>query len=348
MLEADSNDDSDQWMWIDQLTINQSVLLERNNQVQMMSEIYGNADSVIVWLGIGDERPRNTENYVTTYEAAKHWKETSDPWALSRALQNEYFERLWVVQEFALAPRVRLLIKDVWIFGDSNIEEFDPQLLLDIQMKLPADTLRFFEIRAKGRLHDLSYVLTNFGDNACEDPRDKIYGLLGIVRIDQRMEVDYKKSPRQVFIDTALMLLISDVLSPGTVVRSHDGLFILGEYLEFSYIQIIGLVMIFYTLLHQDRLYYFRGYSSPVTKLGFEPAEETEACIDRWWFDFQAKRYYVECIPNAWVESCNPATRRLLTESWEKYVPWTDLWGDDQVITWPWDITEGAILSLGQ
>lgn len=42
---------SDQYFWIDQISIDQSTTLERNHQVQMMSNIYSRATAVIVWLG---------------------------------------------------------------------------------------------------------------------------------------------------------------------------------------------------------------------------------------------------------------------------------------------------------
>lgn len=42
------------FLWIDQLCIDQSDDLERNHQVQMMSEIYSSAARVIAWLGPND------------------------------------------------------------------------------------------------------------------------------------------------------------------------------------------------------------------------------------------------------------------------------------------------------
>ncbi|KAI4949526.1 hypothetical protein J4E91_005265 [Alternaria rosae] len=47
---------SDQYLWIDQLCIDQSTTVERNHQVQMMSDIYSKAASVIAWLGDGSQK----------------------------------------------------------------------------------------------------------------------------------------------------------------------------------------------------------------------------------------------------------------------------------------------------
>ncbi|KAH8704372.1 heterokaryon incompatibility protein-domain-containing protein, partial [Phaeosphaeriaceae sp. PMI808] len=44
---------SDQYIWIDQIVIDQSNYGERSHQVQMMRLIYKGAESVIAWLGLG-------------------------------------------------------------------------------------------------------------------------------------------------------------------------------------------------------------------------------------------------------------------------------------------------------
>lgn len=44
-------DYSDQYLWIDALSIDQANVLERNHQVQQMAEIYSKAKYVLVWVG---------------------------------------------------------------------------------------------------------------------------------------------------------------------------------------------------------------------------------------------------------------------------------------------------------
>jgi hypothetical protein len=48
-----------QYLWIDQLCIDQTNTSERNHQVQMMSNIYRRAYHVIVWLGPGNTNTKN-------------------------------------------------------------------------------------------------------------------------------------------------------------------------------------------------------------------------------------------------------------------------------------------------
>ena len=42
------------YLWIDQLSINQNDIEERNRQVQGMGQIYAKAQSLIIWLGLPD------------------------------------------------------------------------------------------------------------------------------------------------------------------------------------------------------------------------------------------------------------------------------------------------------
>lgn len=48
----------------------------------------------------------------------------------------------------------------------------------------------------------LLYVLDKLSANECEDPRDRVFGLLGVVAEHGRIEVDYSLSPSDVFFKT--------------------------------------------------------------------------------------------------------------------------------------------------
>ena len=57
-------------------------------------------------------------------------------------------------------------------------------------------------------LWSLSDRLDLYSQFECEDPRDKVYGLLGIVnRSSSVPEIDYNKSIQQVYFDTVRILL---------------------------------------------------------------------------------------------------------------------------------------------
>ncbi|KAF2036571.1 hypothetical protein EK21DRAFT_41262, partial [Setomelanomma holmii] len=44
-------DDESQWLWVDQICMDKTVIKERNHQVKMMSDVYRQTTSVYVWLG---------------------------------------------------------------------------------------------------------------------------------------------------------------------------------------------------------------------------------------------------------------------------------------------------------
>ena len=113
-------------IWIDQLCIDQSNLLERSQQVQIMQKIYAKARCVLIWLG---EAANNSEDamqfvgtlvshfgnnfnqreYDTVYTSSLLAKMDLPAWespiwtALGYLLTRPYFERVWVVQEAVYA-----------------------------------------------------------------------------------------------------------------------------------------------------------------------------------------------------------------------------------------------------
>lgn len=101
------------YLWIDAICINQDNALEKNHQVEMMSEIYGRAKRVCVWLGDGDESSQlalrfirkevlqlqNFDELCESERASRKWS------ALLDLMQRPWFSRRWVVQEISLARR---------------------------------------------------------------------------------------------------------------------------------------------------------------------------------------------------------------------------------------------------
>ncbi|KAK4540746.1 hypothetical protein LTR36_008961 [Oleoguttula mirabilis] len=115
-------------LWIDQICICQERIKERNQQVQMMGDIFRGARKVIVWLGedYDDSRagmqlakqllqiaryqhisglgPADLEPHGLPRRGHKRWK------ALAAVLRRPWFWRTWVVQEVVLNPHVELVL----------------------------------------------------------------------------------------------------------------------------------------------------------------------------------------------------------------------------------------------
>lgn len=114
--DVNSKPGDDDWLWIDQMSIDQSNRSERGHQVKMMKDVYSTASSVIAWLGDGS-RPVNWKPDGTAkneYQAALAY-EANPPHRniLEEILINTYFSRLWIVQEVLLATKIRFLLRDL-------------------------------------------------------------------------------------------------------------------------------------------------------------------------------------------------------------------------------------------
>jgi hypothetical protein len=200
-----------QYLWVDQICINQRSKSERGSQVKMMGEIFRKAKSVIAWPG-----------YVLEYHRPSH----SGPnmvLEVERFLQARYWHRLWVVQEVILAQEILTLFKVVSVDGRREDDPWEPISnsrialqtwpLLIGSLREYSDSKDVFQQadrhlkgfvahrRASTGFRQLSLMdaLSQFSDSSCLDPRDKVYGLLGIVKPEQRIAVNYRSSTEEVF-----------------------------------------------------------------------------------------------------------------------------------------------------
>ena len=118
-------------VWVDALCINQEDLAERNQQVQLMGQIYQQAIEAIVWLGDSFPRRPTWPEFDAICKVVKKWNKHLrpyyesrdekgkvcrtepgisgnqsdwDPELVARFFGYPWFERRWVIQEVALAP----------------------------------------------------------------------------------------------------------------------------------------------------------------------------------------------------------------------------------------------------
>jgi hypothetical protein len=129
---------SSRTLWIDAVCINQADNVEKGQQVQLMGAIYRSAERVLVWLGKSDCVAavqelnligRNCHIYgfdkifpfptkIHDHSAAENLErliESCDGEAILEYLDREWFERVWIVQEFILAKDL------VVVSGNSEI-----------------------------------------------------------------------------------------------------------------------------------------------------------------------------------------------------------------------------------
>jgi len=344
---------SDQYLWIDQLCIDQSTTSERNHQVQMMSDIYSKATSVIAWLGDGSQKAdpstgiagRECDKFENMYDAACVWRDAKEPAAFAYILHTKYFTRLWIIQEFILAAQIRILVRDVWLVDDKREWESRAESLVDYLHHSVSRTA--YNIICKSSLRragefkhlDICAILDRYLTNGCADPRDKVYGLLGLVRLDQRITVDYVKSTDQIFMEVALVTFrsrcLKNLAEQEARYDSSKALLYGAAYaMNITPSRWKGFLGWFSNIEHSSKLGRFHGHACPITAMGLEKAEKTSSSeedqfwfentssreVDQFWFDFQGKRHFIHRTRSGAAELTDE-TKELLTGDWAKYVP---------------------------
>ena len=205
-----------EWIWIDQICINQEDDLERAVQVGMMKNIYASCKGTIIWLGshvkgietvpplverlsifyAEDMNPNGTRKrsrYTRVkYEGLKLPSAQDTAWgALNDILCRPWFVRSWVIQETALSkylPRIFCGTKELswqsfvsatlWILDISY--EFTP--LSCTSANVPAlRSIKFFnELLTFGLPWDLTTLLNKSIQSKASEPRDRVYSLLAL------------------------------------------------------------------------------------------------------------------------------------------------------------------------
>lgn len=225
------SDDSEVIVWVDALCINQMDPDERNHQVQNMTRIYASASSVAIWLGLDyDNSHLAIDLILELIKAYQHDIEDcraiiqSDHWrshfeALAELFSRDYWTRLWIVQEVCNGQRVDVycgpsklslheftLTSRILQHHEYHLDRmFSPEDLTKKRMALGAvlcdhGPATFVPGRENLGL-DLWHALDLTWRHKCQDPRDKIYGILGLLKAEERsrIPVNYSFSKREVY-----------------------------------------------------------------------------------------------------------------------------------------------------
>lgn len=233
----------DRLIWIDAICINQEDKVEKSHQIALMRNIYQGAARVIIFLGTG-WRIRCAAQVVYEMHLAFQL-----PWMdlkysvlqyplrrslLTALLSNEYFTRVWIIQEIFVAGKVELYLAGHYMswetFAETSLRLLRPEhrhLLsqstnLDMQPWSPStpfgslSTLYALngprgqesEDGLQVTLENILFLTTVFN---ATDPRDRLYALLGVLKpakFDERITPDYFKSCEQIYEDLARYLFI--------------------------------------------------------------------------------------------------------------------------------------------
>ncbi|KUI53464.1 Heterokaryon incompatibility protein 6, OR allele [Cytospora mali] len=205
-------------LWVDSICINQASIPERNEQVPLMGQIYTQAQSVRIWLG--DEEPGVDAAFKLIHDCGSIGaQEVVDrvlgdergTRALTELLRRPYWGRMWMYQEVILAQSAVVHCGSYEVSW-SHLKWLDSVMGNGrLWLKLQVDKTWVAEFRDaimkitpfefdKQAAQDVNAVLFPTRRLQAQDPRDKIYALLGVCHaLAQRVKVDYSTPTRDVY-----------------------------------------------------------------------------------------------------------------------------------------------------
>lgn len=229
------------FLWADAICINQKHVKERNHQVDNMRQIFGNAAQVVVWLG-QDRRGSAATAFEALEEIARGCPseiplrdvanlldcvpETVCPKLesyvlrrmieLKELLNRAWFTRLWVVQEVNATVNVQVQWGDGLIswhvltmanaYMSKHWHRFS-QILDEREQVM--DNISYMRAYHRHRNYTILDTLHRGRDFHCADPRDHVYGLLGMPVSHGGYDIaaDYSKSTLELFRDIVRLTL---------------------------------------------------------------------------------------------------------------------------------------------
>lgn len=197
--------------WIDAICINQHNVGERNRQLPLMKEIYFRANIVVVWLGCRyDKFEGKMAGAMKHEEGEKQGQDSplrgdSIQQEMVRCLRtDEYWGRLWILQEIGRARRLRVCFGNQSFTWDNFIHLIAMHNGDGNTGPLKLDTQLRKDKRSKS--HTLKRLLEDHKEAKCSEPRDKVYGLVGLAMDGAGFPMDYNKSLYEVWKDTMVFM----------------------------------------------------------------------------------------------------------------------------------------------
>ncbi|KAI0850028.1 HET-domain-containing protein [Daldinia vernicosa] len=238
-------------LWVDALCINQEDIDERNHQVRLMGCIYSAAKCVVAWLGPSCDKDLEIIRFIETVGGNQnvHWTELAtrgiDPLPLFMFLRNRWWDRIWTAQEAVLARNLTYQRGSWTITGETMsgmLNSFNVHMsscCIDLGKDLGSqmgyyDLMGLIRIqRNLGRVRNGIYgrsfcqIANHFRHRSATDPRDKIYGLLGMIEDAEHITIDYSLSVEMIYEVSAREIITKtrslDLLSHLTETSEEPG-----------------------------------------------------------------------------------------------------------------------------
>ena len=189
---------SERLPWVDQICIDHSQSKDKTRQTSLARDTYMQAFKVLAFIGLASadsdlalsSLKAVSINSIKHGEAAKFDQDSRYPF--QSLLGHRFFSRSWVIQEILLARHLEIFCRQssmtwpAWPYEPdfSNIQA--PAWLF----------ARNWWYEHKGR--DLLRLLRNTSAYECFDPRDKIFGIPGLID-EEKIKPDYDLSVEDVY-----------------------------------------------------------------------------------------------------------------------------------------------------
>lgn len=233
-------------IWVDSICINQGSGAEKAEQVPLMGQIYSHAHAVRIWLG--EESPgvvdalklvRDCGTLTPAEVVGRVLGDEDGAKALVELLHRSYWGRTWMFQEVVLAANAIVHCGShqapwnsfKWLHDVTRERSFWTEFEVEhpwISKFISAVfRITLFSI-PRNEAQDVNAVLIPTRRLQAADPRDKIYGLMGVCeKLSKTVKVDYAAPIRDVYTDFAKSQIESEgelytLLTTGTW-DPHDG-----------------------------------------------------------------------------------------------------------------------------
>ncbi|KIM97117.1 hypothetical protein OIDMADRAFT_57755 [Oidiodendron maius Zn] len=207
----------DMLFWIDAISINQQDIPERNRQLCMMSHIYFRASTVVIWLGNRYLKYQGQLSELKSHQSCAHFSADLDVESthtkeeaativhdqeremVRELIADGYWNRLWIVQEIGRAEKKQVCFGDLDMTWDSFIRFIT--MHSDRGSGGPLKLAKQLIEKHIGA-HTFRRLLEDHRHAECKEPRDTIYGLVGLAVDGHGFPMDYNKSLMEVWTDT--------------------------------------------------------------------------------------------------------------------------------------------------
>ncbi|KAM7195079.1 HET domain containing protein [Rhypophila sp. PSN 637] len=209
-------------LWVDAICINQNDDLEKNHQVSMMGTVYSSASRTVVWLGDDKE----VEAAVSRVQRLPLPIIPPSSATCSENLIRQiapifdcpWFQRLWVVQEVALASDCEFVVRQKQVSFDKIsavfvgiTDRWGYQQLFNATSGVNFENINkirsYIRARQTSRLFPLDLLRKTEGFRVT-DKRDKLYALFGLSPVSKEFPIKYDDEVNDVFVKFAAWALL--------------------------------------------------------------------------------------------------------------------------------------------